>query len=135
MGSLGNTYENNALDAILGPGWTLDPTVWVALATSAPSDSSFGTEVAGGTYARVAVTNNVTNWPAASGGSKSNGTAITFPTPTALWGTITHFVVANHASASAAANIIGWAALTTPRTPAIGDLVRFAAGALVLTAD
>jgi len=133
--SLGNTYENNVLDALLGPGWTKDVTVWIALLTSPSSDSALGTEVLGGAYARVAVTNNATNWPAASGGAKSNGVDITFPTPTGSWGTVTDFAILNHATASAVGNIIGYNSLTTPRTPAIGNLVRFAAGALVLTAD
>jgi hypothetical protein len=54
-----------------------------------------GSEVSGGGYARVAVVNNLTSFPAVSGGSKSNGTAITFPTPTANWGTVYSVFIAD----------------------------------------
>lgn len=135
-GSASDTYENNILDAILGQGFTKDATVYVAGCTSAPSDSAVGTEPSGNGYARVAVTNNATNWPNASGGSKSNGIAITFPTVvTAGWGTLTHWMIMNHASGTAASNIVAWGSLTTSRSPGVGDTPQFGVGALVLTAD
>src|SRR5690348_4995243 len=87
------TESNKILDAQLGAvAYTAPATVyiglWAAASLSAGSTGSTAGEVSGGAYARVAVTNNATNWPAASGGSKSNGTAINFPTPTASWGTV-----------------------------------------------
>jgi len=86
-GSKSNYLENKVLDHVLGGGdYTRPATVYVALYTVAPSDTGGGTEVTGGSYARAAVTNNSTNWPAASGGEKSNGTEITFETATASWG-------------------------------------------------
>lgn len=63
-------------------------TVYVALFTAAPTATTPGTEVVGGAYARIAVTNNVANWPAAVSGVQSNGTAINFAQATADWGTI-----------------------------------------------
>lgn len=46
--------------------------------------SNGGVEVSGGGYARVTVTNDVTNWPAASGGAKT-GAEQAFPVSTGAW--------------------------------------------------
>jgi hypothetical protein len=91
--------------AYTGPG-----TVYVALYTAAPSDSGGGTEVSGGAYARQAITSNTTNWSApGTGGTSSNNNAITFPTATASWGTITHIGILD---ASSGGNLLMHAALT-----------------------
>ena len=52
-----------------------------------------GAEPSAGAYARVAVTNNTTNWPAPTGdpAQVQNGTVVTFPTTTASWGQIAGF--------------------------------------------
>lgn len=85
-------------------------------------------EVTGGSYARVPVTNNATNFPASSAGSKANGTAIVFPVPTADWGTIYSVVILDAASGG---NVWRMIDLATPLvissgaaapTIAIGDL-------------
>lgn len=81
-GSFSNYLENALLDHALGGGnYTRPATVYIALFTVAPSDAGGGTEVSGNNYSRAAVTNDATNFPAASGGAKSNGVAITFATP------------------------------------------------------
>lgn len=84
-----NTEESVILNLLFGaPGTGVAATYHFALFTVAPTDSTPGTEVSGGSYARVAVTNNTTNFPASTGGaSKANGVAITFPVATAPWGT------------------------------------------------
>jgi len=81
-------------------------------------------------YARVAVTNNSTNWPAASGESKSNGTAINFPTPSGTWGTLTYFFISD--SASGNTNTMGYGTITSI-TPGSGDTVKFNIGGLTVT--
>lgn len=112
--------------------------MWVALCTSAPTDSALGTEVSGGSYARVSMTNNTTNWPNATSpggvGTKSNGVDIVFPPSSGSWGTVTHFMIMDNA-AGTASNMIGWGALTTPRTIGASELPKFAASSLVITAD
>lgn len=86
MGSKSNYLENALLDAVLGgPAYSLPATVYVALHSAAPTESTAGTELTGSGYARVAVTNNSTNWPAAASGIKSNGAAIAFPVATGDW--------------------------------------------------
>jgi hypothetical protein len=130
-GSFSDYLENKVLDHVLGGGdYTRPGTVYVALYTAAPSDSGGGTEVSGGGYARVAVTNNTTNFPAASGGAKSNGTVIQFPTATASWGTV---VAVGIFDAASAGNLLAWADLTTSKTVGSGDTASFAVGGLSIT--
>ena len=62
MGSKSNFLELELLDHVLGnAAYTAPGTVWVALYSATPSDTGGGTEVTGGSYARVAVVNNATN--------------------------------------------------------------------------
>lgn len=135
MGSASDTYENNFLDAVLGQGFTKDVTTYLALFTTAPTDSALGTEVSGGSYARVAVTNNGTNWSNATSSQKKNGVAITFPQASGSWGTVTHFAVMNHVSSSSATAMIAWGALTSSRTVSSGDTPQFAVDAIVISCD
>ncbi len=103
--------------------------IYLALFTAAPSDSGGGTEVTGGSYARVAVTQLDVNWnaPSAGDGLFSNVGDIAFPTPTANWGTITHFGIFD---ASTAGNLLIWGALTTSKTVNNGDPApKFTGGA------
>lgn len=135
MGSASNAYENKLLDAILGPGFTKDATVYVAVCTTAPSDTALGTEPSGLNYARVAVVNNATNWPAATNGQKSNGVDITFPVAYGAWGLLTHWMIMNDATGTAASNMIAWGTLAAQLNVVVMDAPRFPVGALVLTAD
>jgi hypothetical protein len=133
-GSLSDYAEKKVQDLILGGVAFSAPATHVALFTVAPTDAGGGTEVSGGAYARVAVTNNTTNWPAASGGTaaKSNGTVITFPTATASWGTVVAFGIFDAASAG---NLLWWGDLTTAKAIGSGDTPSFAIGALAFTLD
>lgn len=132
MGSFADYLENKILDHVFGnTAYSTPATVYVGLSTTTITDAGGNiTEPAGGSYARVSVTNNVTNWPNASGGSKSNGTAITFPTATGSWGTIIDFFIAD---ASSGGNILGYGTLTVSKTVSSGDTLSFAASALTVT--
>lgn len=111
-------------------------TVYVALYTAAPTDASAsGTEVSGGSYARVAVTNNSTNWPGptANNGTVTNGAAITFPAPTANWGTVVGFAIYDAATVG---NELFWGVLSANKTINNGDAApSFAIGALSIQID
>lgn len=137
-GSFSDYLEKKLLDHVLGGvAYTPPATVYVGLATAAITDATTGTTVAeptGGAYARVAVTNNATNWPAASGttATKKNGTEIAFPEATAEWGTITYFFIADAATEG---NILMWGSLSDSKTIDSGDLPRFNANALTVTLD
>lgn len=131
--ALSDFLENELLDHVLSAAtFTAAATLYAALFTAAPSDAGGGTEVTGGAYARVAKTNNATNFPAASGGSKSNGTDIDFGTATADWGIVTHVAIID---AAAAGNYYFWGALDVARTVKSGDSFKFAATKLIFALD
>lgn len=92
-------------------------------------------EPSGGSYARVSVTNNTTNWPGPTSGNAtvSNNSAVTFPAPTANWGVIFGFVITD---ASTGGNALIYSALTTPKTVNSGDAApSFSASALTVQID
>lgn len=118
--------------------------LYVGLLTAAPSDAGGGTEVTGGSYARVTFASTMANWAgtqaaasttASTGtsGTTSNNNALTFPAPTANWGTITHFGVYD---ASSAGNLLLWGSLSTSKTVNNGDAApTFSAAALSFQID
>jgi hypothetical protein len=132
MGSFTDYLENKLLDHVWSAAaYTPSVTLYVALSTTTIADDGTNmTEPAVGAYARVAVTNNATNWPAAVGGAKANGTAITFPTATAGWGIILDFAIMDHPTAG---NMLGYGTLTTSKTIDSGDTASFAIGELDIT--
>jgi hypothetical protein len=134
MAGKSDTLENALLDEVLGAtNYTAAGTVYIALYTAAPSDSGGGTEVAGNGYARVALTNNSTNWPNASGGAKANGVAITFPAASGgNWGTVTHFGIHSHITNDA---LLYWGAVSPNKAVNDGDTASFAIGDLDVTED
>lgn len=132
MGSFADFLENKLLDhAFGGSDYTRAATLYIGLSTTTITDAGGNiTEPSGNNYSRVSVTNNSTNFPAASGGAKSNGTAITFPQASGSWGTVTDFFISD---ASSGGNILGYGALTTSKAVTNGDTVSFAIGDLDIT--
>jgi len=105
----------------------------VSLHTADPTDAGTGTEVSGGSYARVDRPPLDANWAAASAtdGLTDNVADITFPAPTANWGVITHFGIWD---ALTTGNLLVHGALTTPKTVNSGDPApKFLAGSLDIT--
>jgi len=126
------TAENLLLDSWFGAVALSVPGTWyVSLSTTSPTEAGLNfTEPVAGAYARVAVTNNATNFPAAVSGAKTNGTAITFPESTASWGTITHIGFYNQASGGA---LYFWEALPTSKAVAANTTVYFSIGSLTIS--
>ena len=144
-GAMSDYLENNLIDFLVrGQAFTPPATVYYALATTTGSDAACGTEVSGGSYARVAVASSLANWAgtqsagsttASSGtsGTTSNNATITFPAPTANWGQVTEYCVFD---ASTSGNLLWRTALTTPKTINNGDSApSFAPGASTLQID
>jgi hypothetical protein len=140
--AIGDYTENQIIDTIFrGQATTLTANVFVGLSTTACSDALVGTEVTGGSYARVSVARSLANWAGTqsagsttastgTGGQTSNNIVITFATPSAGWGLVTHAFVAD---ASTGNNLLFCQALTTSKTINSGDTVSFPAGALTFT--
>lgn len=123
--------ELELLDHVFGAAsYSAPATLYIALYTAAPGDSGGGTEVTGGSYARVAVTNNATNFPAASAGAKANGTLIDFGTATANWGTVVAMAILD---ASSGGNFLAWGDLTASKVINNGDSATFPVGDLDIT--
>lgn len=133
MGAFTDYLENKMLGHLFGTAYTAPTTVYMALSTTTPTDAGGNvTQPSGNGYARVAIGNNSTNWNAASGGTVTNKTAITFPEATGSWGTVTHFVLYDAATAG---NALIWGALTASKAIGTGDTASFAAGALSISLD
>jgi len=142
--ALTNTYENSIIDWLMrGQSLTPPATGYIALFTTCPTDSTSGTEVLGGSYARVAVTASLANWAgtqsagsttasSGTGGTTSNNSAITFPTATADWGTVNCF---GYMTASTSGTLVFYATLTVPRAVTNGATASFSAGTLTFTID
>ena len=82
-------------------------------------------------YARVGVTQNDSNWSAATtGGATSNAGDITFNVATGDWGMVSGVFVVD---ASGGGNLLLHGALTTPRDVKSGDIFKFNAGDLDVT--
>ena len=126
-------YTNNTvLNLVFGATAYAPPaTVYLGLSQSTSNKGGAVVEPSGGGYARVPVANNATNFPPASGGTKSNGAVFTFATSTAAWGTIQSLFVADAATGG---NILAMADLATPKTINSGGMpATVAVGALFLS--
>jgi hypothetical protein len=142
MSAMSDYLENKLVDQLFrGQTAPTTTTLYVALYTAAPSDTGGGTEVSGSNYSRVAVTSSLANWAgtqsagstlasSGTGGQTSNNGAITFPTPSATWGTVTHFAIYD---ATSGGNELFWGALTISKTINSGDTVSFPAASLSIT--
>lgn len=126
-----STTDGTATFLTLKQGMPKRP-IYLALFTTATSDAGGGTEVTGGSYARVAVQPLDANWTAVSAtdGLTDNAAVATFPTATASWGTATHFALMDRLTGG---NMLVYKALTTSQLIGSGATASFAAGALDVT--
>ncbi len=126
MSQFSNYLENALINATLrNTTYTSPTTVYVALYSTNPTDADTGTEIAGGSYARTAVT-----FGAPSNGVSTNSADVTFPTATGTWGTVSHVGIRD---ASTAGNLLYHAALTTSKTVSSGDIFKISTGNLSVT--
>ena len=125
--SLTNTFETTVLTWLLTASSATRPTSWyIGLFTAIPNEAGGGTEVSGTAYVRKAVTFTVT------GDTASNSAAVEWPVAGGSWGTITSIAIFD---AVTGGNMIGYAALTTSKTIATGDVFRIPLGDLDVTLD
>lgn len=126
MANFSNYLENALINATLrNTSYTSPTTVYVGLFTTDPTDAGTGTEVAGGSYARTAVT-----FGAPSNGVATNNADVTFPTATGNWGTVTHVGIHD---ASTTGNLLYHSSLTASKTIGTGDIFKITSGNLSVT--
>lgn len=126
MANFSNYLENALINATLrNTSYASPTTVYVGLFTTDPTDAGTGTEVAGGSYARTAVT-----FGAPSNGVASNNADVTFPTATGSWGTVTHVGIHD---ASTTGNLLYHSSLTASKTVGTGDVFKITSGNLSVT--
>lgn len=142
MSALSDYLENKLVDQLFrGQAYTFPSTLYVGLLTSAPSDAGGGTEVSGNGYSRASIASSLSNWAgtqgagtttasSGTGGQTSNNATIAFATPSATWGTVTHFGVYDAASGG---NLLFWGSLGISKTINQSDTVQFPAASLTFT--
>lgn len=127
MAGKSDYFENAVLNTLRNVPLAV-ANVYVALFTTLPGeDGTGGVEVAGGGYARQAVTFN-----APAGGSMTNNAEILYPQATADWGLVVGFGLYD---AAAGGNLLYLNHLTTSKQIDAGDQLRFPAGQLQVTED
>ena len=144
-GSFTDFAENKLIDTVFRAQASGIPASWyIGLDTTACGETGSGTEVTGGSYARVAVTSSLANWAgtqsagstvasSGTGGTTSNNGTITFPAPSANWGVVNSVRVWD---ASTSGNAWLCFNLTAAKTINNGDAApSFAAGALTVQID
>lgn len=144
-GSLTDVWEKKVLDLIFRntsasatiPMGLDASNMYIALFTAAPTDSTTGTEVTGGSYARVAVDRTGTGFAAATGTTATTNPSgtVTFPTATADWGTVVAFGICKSLAGALSTDLVFWGSLTTNKAVNSGDTASFAAASLSITAD
>ena len=122
--NLPNTIENQLLDALVGTAsYTMTTPCKLALMTSNGNDSTPGTEVTGGSYARQTIA-----FDAASSGSISNNATINFTGMPAA--TVVGIEIYDNAGTP---KRLAYGALTANKTTASGDTIQFGAGNITLS--
>ena len=127
-----DSYENKILTHFFdlsAPAVSRPSQLYLALFTTGnhPTDSTFGTEISGNNYSRVAVTMSV------SGNVASNGSNVVFPTASGTWGTVTHIAFLDDATSTNASNMMAYSQLATSKTINADDVLTFLSGQLTVT--
>ncbi len=135
-----NYLENKLLDHVLRYGsspFTAPSTVYLALFVNTSGNAATNLEAgtltdevstSGTAYARQSITFGT----AASSGQISNTAAVTFPTATASFGTITHVAIMD-GDTEGSGNVLFWGAVTTSKTIDTGDTFQVSTGNLTIS--
>lgn len=129
MSAFSNYLEDQITGWIAGTSMTAPTATFVQLYNGDPTDSG-----SGGTalFTRYQVASGAGSWTRGTGGNGTitNASAFTITSSATATASATHVAVWD---ASAAGNLLFYGALTTAKTIASGDEVKFNASALTLT--
>ena len=129
MADMSNVLELALLNSTLnGAAFTPVNDPYISLWTSNPTDAETGTEVSGGSYARV-----TSAFPNATTNTVQTSSDITSPAATATWGTVGW--IGLHSAPTGTGNMIYHTALDAAKTIDDGDVFKITAGNLSVTLD
>lgn len=114
-----------------GEAFAAPATLYISLHTAATADDGTGTEVTGGSYARVAVAASTAKWTVGTttDGQVSNTDPINFPVATVDWGTVGWAAIWD---AAAAGNLLFHGPIAQPVAILTGQSYSFAPGQLLI---
>lgn len=129
MNNISNYLEEKWLGMLKGVAFNAPAKCYLAICTSASTDTIPGTEVADPEYARQEI-----NFSAIQQENDyaqiSNSTEIVFPFATQDWGTVTHFVIYD---ALTGGNMLYHGALKSPKVVDTDDQLRVPVGSLTVS--
>ena len=125
--SASNYLENALLNATLtNTSYTSPATVYAALYSVAPTESTSGTELSGSNYSRQSVAFSVAS------GVATNTANVTFGAASATWSTAVAWAICD---ASSSGNILYYSTLSPTQTVLNGDSLTFASGDITVSMD
>lgn len=145
MANMSNYLENKLVDFLFrGGSYTPPNTLYIALCTATPTDTSTGSnisEISGGNYARQSLSSVSGSWYSTQGdnsgtssgtnGTTSNSSALTWSSVT--WsGTVSAVAVCDALSAG---NVLFYSALSASKTIAAGDSISFPVSGISIQLD
>ena len=129
MADMSNVLEVDLLNSTLnGAAFTPVDNPYVSLWTSDPTDAETGTEVSGGSYARIA-----SSFPTATTNTVATDADVTFAEATSTWGTVGW--IGLHSASTGTSNMIYHTALDAAKTIDTGDVFKITVGNLTVTLD
>lgn len=129
MSAFSNYLEDQITGWIAGTSMTAPTATFVQLYSQDPTDAGSAT---GALYSRVTVASGAGSWTRGTGGAGTitNASAITITSSATATASATHFGVFTSATGG---DMLFYGALSTNKTIAVGDEVKFNASALTLT--
>lgn len=145
MGAFSNYFESGILNATLRANtntFAFPTTVALALCANAPTETQSGGTIPeitnAGSYARLAITKNNSNWTevvqVSTSGWIENGAEFLFTTATADWGHVSGWALVTSATYGAG-DVIMLGTFPTPRVILSGDAAVIRAGSIDIYLD
>jgi hypothetical protein len=133
MAAFSNYLEDQITNWIAGTNMTAPTATFVQLYNGDPTDTgSGGTPIVIATAARTSIASGTGSWTRGTGGNGTitNASAFTITTSATATASATYVTVWD---ASASGNLLFFGLLTSAKTIAVGDEVKFNSSALTLT--